>query len=157
MHNSLAIFPGSFDPLTLGHVEIIHNGLKVFKKIIIAIGVNEKKKSMFSANKRKEFIETVFKGNTNLCIKEYNGLTVDFCKQENCHNIIRGIRNSSDFDYEQSIALSNNALNPAINTIFLSPKKETLFISSSIVREIISNKGDLTQFLPQEIIPKIYT
>ena len=157
MHNSLAIFPGSFDPLTLGHVEIVQNGLKVFKKIIIAIGVNENKKSMFSPNKREEFIETIFKGNTNLLIKQYHGLTVDFCKQENCKNIIRGLRNSSDFEYEQSIALSNQSLCPEINTIFITASKETQFISSSIVKEIISNRGDLKQFVPKEIIPKIYT
>tara|TARA_B100001250_G_C19639732_1_gene717700 strand:+ start:413 stop:886 length:474 start_codon:yes stop_codon:yes gene_type:complete len=157
MHNSLAIFPGSFDPLTLGHAEIIQSGLKVFKKIIIAIGVNENKKSMFSANTREEFIKTVFKGNTNLLIKQYHGLTVDFCKQENCKNIIRGLRNSADFEYEQAIARSNNALYPEVNTIFITPSSETQFISSSIVKEIISNKGNLKQFVPKEIIPKIYT
>tara|TARA_B100000902_G_C27252867_1_gene886240 strand:+ start:1093 stop:1563 length:471 start_codon:yes stop_codon:yes gene_type:complete len=155
MKNNTAIFPGSFDPLTLGHIDIIQNSLQIFSNIIIAIGVNEKKNHMYSVKKRKQFIHSIFKNENRIMIKEYNMLTVNFCKKHKANHIIRGLRNSKDFEYEKNIALANEELNNNIKTIFIPAKKDHMFISSSIVREIIIHRGDLRSFLPPQIISQI--
>ncbi len=159
MKNKKAIFPGSFDPITLGHIDIINQGLELFENIIIGIGINESKKHMFNIDDRKDFITSIFKNNKRVLIKKYSGLTVDFCQKEKAHYIIRGIRNTADLEYEQTISLANHQLNKNVNTIFLSTKKEHTFISSTIVREIILNQEDLTQnlkhFVPTSVIKKI--
>jgi len=152
MKNNTAIFPGSFDPITIGHVDIINRGLKLFDNLIIAIGVNQTKNYMFDNEERKSMIKEVFKKNERIIIKQYSELTVQFCLQNNVTNIIRGIRNSSDFEYEQHIAFVNCELVNEIETIFLPSSKKTTFISSSIVREIILNNGSLQAFVPKEII-----
>ncbi|MBL32185.1 MAG: pantetheine-phosphate adenylyltransferase [Flavobacteriales bacterium] len=139
----IAVFPGSFDPLTLGHISIIEAGLKLFDKIIIAIGSNEQKKNMFPLSEREKMIQLNFKDNKNISIKSYKGLTVDFCERENAQHIIRGIRNSNDFNYEQSIAFMNYRLNDKIQTCFLPSTQEYAFISSSIVKEILLNKDTI--------------
>tara|TARA_Y100001968_G_C19448074_1_gene766572 strand:- start:597 stop:1094 length:498 start_codon:yes stop_codon:yes gene_type:complete len=155
MKNNIAIFPGSFDPITMGHVNIINRSLQLFNKIIIAIGVNQNKNYMFNAKDRELMIKAVFKKNTNIIIKHYNELTVQFCQRHNVTNIIRGIRNSSDFEYEQQIAFSNHELDKEIDTIFLPSSKETIFISSSVVKDILLNNGELKAFIPEEITQHI--
>ena len=155
MKNNIAIFPGSFDPLTIGHVEIIKYALTIFDTIIIGIGINEKKNNMFTIEQRKKFITSCFKDNQRVVIKSYKGLTVDFCTKMKSRHIIRGVRSSNDFEYEQSIHLTNTAINHNIITIFIPSRKEHLFISSSIIKEIIINKGDLSSFIPKEIIKSI--
>ena len=159
MKNKKGVFPGSFDPITLGHIDIIHQSLELFEHIVIGIGINESKNHMFNIEERKDFINLIFKKNNRVSIKEYSGLTVDFCKQEKAYHIIRGIRSTIDFEYEKSIALANYELNSNINTILLPAKKEHIFISSTLVKEIIIHKGilkkELQKFIPLIIIKKI--
>ena len=165
MKNKIAVFPGSFDPLTLGHTSIIYSGLEIFQRIIIAIGVNREKKYLFDLDQRKKMIESVFASNQKIIVKSYEGLTVDFCKKEGASHIIRGLRDTKDFENEKSIALSNLELNNNIETCFLLTKKEYSFISSSITREIIINQGHhkssffidkLKKFVPEEICKQIF-
>ena len=145
-----AVFPGSFDPITIGHLDIVKRGLKVFDEIIIGIGENTDKKYMFSSNKRAEFVETVFKKNDNVTVKTYSGLTVDFCKKNNSNFLIRGLRNPSDFEFEKNIALINRKISD-IETVFFLTSIENSYISSSIVREIISNQGDFSKLVPKAV------
>ena len=145
-----AVFPGSFDPITNGHLDIINRGLKVFDEIIIGIGENAEKKYMFSSDKRVEYVKTVFKKNDNVQVKTYSGLTVDFCKKNNSSFLIRGLRNPSDFDFKKSIALSNRKISN-IETIFFLTSVENSYISSSIVRDLIRNKGNYQLFIPKGI------
>ena len=164
MKNKIAVFPGSFDPLTLGHVSVINSGLKIFQTIIIAIGINEKKQHLFTLDQRKKMIELVYANNSRIMVKNYKGLTVDFCKKEGAHHIIRGVRHQNDFENEKSIALANYELDNSIETCLLLTKKEHAFISSSIIREIIMNqdhhssifiKKTLKNFIPEEICNQI--
>ena len=155
MKNNTAIFPGSFDPLTLGHIDIIQNSLKIFPNIIIAIGINDKKNYMYNLKQRKEFIQSFFQNENRIIIKEYNMLTVNFCKKHKANHIIRGVRNTEDFEYEKTLALANEELDNSIKTIFIPASKKHIFISSSIVREIIIHKGNLNSFLPSQIISQI--
>ena len=143
-----AIFPGSFDPITLGHQDIIEKSLKLFDLVIIGIGKNSEKKYMFSAEKRKEFVENTFKSKKNVEVKIYDGLTVDFCKKNNSDFIIRGLRNVSDFEFEKNIALTNRKLS-GIETLFLLTSAKNSYISSGIVRELIKNKGDYSLLIPK--------
>ena len=136
-----AVFPGSFDPLTLGHCDIINKSLDLFDEIIIAIGENSDKKNMFSMNDRKKFIHDEFKNQEKLKILTYDGLTVNFCKKIDANFIVRGLRNPADFEFEKTIAQTNKKLT-GIETFFFLTSPETAYISSSIVREIINNKGD---------------
>ena len=155
MNNKIALFPGSFDPITLGHIDVIKNALQIFDKIIIAIGINENKNYMWEIEARKNHIQSIFEKYDNIIIKEYHGLTVEYCKSHNITHIIRGLRNTSDFNYEQTIAYANKRLNSNIQTIFIPSKQELSHISSSVVKEIIKNKGDLKSFLPLEVIQNI--
>ena len=143
-----AVFPGSFDPITLGHQDIIYKGLKVFDEIIIGIGENSDKKYMFSAEKRFEFVSTTFDNIKKIDVKIYGGLTVDFCKKNDAQFIIRGLRNPADFEFEKSIALTNREMT-GIETIFFLTDSKNSFISSSIVRDLIKNKGDYKLFIPK--------
>jgi pantetheine-phosphate adenylyltransferase len=143
-----AVFPGSFDPITLGHQDIINKGLRVFDEIIIGIGENSDKKYMFSAEKRFEFVSTTFDKLKKIDVKCYNGLTVDFCKENDAQFIIRGLRNPADFEFEKSIALTNREMT-GIETVFLLTDSKNSFISSSIVRDLIKNKGDYKLFIPK--------
>ena len=155
MKPKAAVFPGSFDPLTLGHIDIINRSLKLFDKVIIAIGMNAEKKYMFTLQKRKEFITSIFKNDKKIIIKDYTDLTVNFCKEQQANYIIRGLRNYSDFEYEKDIALTNNKLNNRIETIFFLTSQAHIMISSSIVKDIIKNKGDLKPFLHHNTISAI--
>ena len=145
-----AIFPGSFDPITLGHCDIINRGVALFDEVIVAIGENSVKKYMFSIEERKGFIETTFKNNPKIKVMTYSGLTTDFCKEVEADFILRGLRNPADFEFEKAIAHTNRKVGE-IETIFLLTSVETSFISSSIVREIIHYKGAYENLVPAAV------
>ena len=146
-----AVFPGSFDPITLGHVDIINRALPLFDEIVIAVGVNAEKNYMFSLQERITFIEKSFADEKKITLKTYRGLTVDFCKTINAHFILRGLRNPADFEFEKAIAITNRKIS-GIETVFLLTSAETSFISSSIVRDILRNNGDASLLLPEGIV-----
>jgi len=146
-----AVFPGSFDPITLGHSDIIERGSKLFDELIIAIGINADKKYMFSLEQRKQFIEEAFKNNPKIKVVTYSGLTIDFCKENNVDYILRGLRNPADFEFEKAIAHTNRHLS-SIETVFLLTAARTSYISSSIVRDVIRNNGDYTKLVPKSVI-----
>ncbi|WP_299257483.1 pantetheine-phosphate adenylyltransferase [uncultured Aquimarina sp.] len=145
-----AVFPGSFDPITLGHYDIIERGLTLFDEIILAIGVNAEKKYMFSLEERKRFIEEAFKDEPQIKVMTYKGLTVDFCKQQDANFILRGLRNPGDFEFEKAIAHTNRKLTE-IETVFLLTSSGKSYISSSIVRDVIRNNGDYTGLVPDTV------
>ncbi|MDG1379585.1 MAG: pantetheine-phosphate adenylyltransferase [Flavobacteriaceae bacterium] len=145
-----AIFPGSFDPITLGHYDIIKRGVMLFDEIIVAIGVNADKKYMFSLKERQQFIERTFSDEPKVKVLTYSGLTVDFCKEIGVEFILRGLRNPADFEFEKAIAHTNRNLAP-IETIFLLTSAETSFIASSIVRDVIRNNGNFTKLVPSAV------
>ncbi|MGE5355001.1 MAG: pantetheine-phosphate adenylyltransferase [Deltaproteobacteria bacterium] len=147
----IAVFPGSFDPITIGHVSLIKRSSKLFDKVIIAIGVNTSKNKLFPLDIRIKWINEVFKNNKNIEVQEFNGLTVDFCREVGAKFIIRGLRNASDFDYEKTIAQLNSELNKEIETVLLISKPKYSHISSTIVREIIRVKGDATMLVPKQV------
>lgn len=145
-----AIFPGSFDPLTLGHEDIIRRGITLFDEIIVAIGVNAEKAYMFDLNKRKAFIEQTFADEPKVKVMIYEGLTIDFCKKMQANFILRGLRNPADFEFEKAIAHTNRKLSK-IETVFLLTAAKTSFISSSIVRDVLRNGGDYTVLVPDAV------
>ena len=142
-----ALFPGSFDPITNGHVDIINRALPLFDEVLIAIGKNADKKYMFDLEQRLDFMKEVFGGNEKIKIVTYTGLTVDFCRLNQIDFILRGLRNPADFEFEKAIAQTNRKL-ANIETIFLLTSADTSFISSSIVRDIIRNGGNANDFIP---------
>jgi pantetheine-phosphate adenylyltransferase len=148
-----AIFPGSFDPITLGHYDIIKRSIPLFDEIIVAIGVNAEKKYMFSLEDRKHFIEEAFKDQPSVSVITYEGLTIDLCKKNKAEFILRGLRNPADFEFEKAIAHTNRRLSK-IETIFLLTAAKTSFISSSIVRDVIRNGGDYKVLVPDSVIVK---
>lgn len=145
-----AIFPGSFDPITLGHYDIIKRGLPLFDEIVVAVGLNSEKKYMFTLEQRKKFIENAFANEARVKVTTYHGLTVDYCKEINANFILRGLRNPADFEFEKAIAHTNRILQ-TIETVFLLTSAKTSFISSSIVREVIRYKGDYTKLVPDSV------
>jgi pantetheine-phosphate adenylyltransferase len=145
-----AVFPGSFDPITLGHYDIIERGLTVFDEIILAIGVNAEKKYMFSLEERKRFMEETFAGESKIKVMTYKGLTIDFCKEQDAEFILRGLRNPGDFEFEKAIAHTNRKLS-GIETVFLLTSSGKSYISSSIVRDVIRNNGDYTSLVPDAV------
>ena len=149
-----AIFPGSFDPITNGHYDIIKRGISLFDEVIVAIGINADKKYMFSLEDRKRFIEDAFKDEPKVKVITYTGLTIDLCKQEKAQFILRGLRNPADFEFEKAIAHTNRRLSK-IETVFLLTAAKTSYISSSIVRDVIRNGGDASAFVPDSVICKI--
>ncbi|WP_185873636.1 pantetheine-phosphate adenylyltransferase [Blattabacterium cuenoti] len=153
MKKKIAVFPGSFDPITLGHYDIILRSLKLFDKIIVAIGNNYKKKYMFSIKKRKEWIKKTFIDFSQIEIDFFQGLTISFCKKKNANFLLRGLRNQLDFEFEKNIYYVNNKLdkNNFIETIFIFSSYEKSYISSCIVRDIIKNGGDYTLFVPHSV------
>ncbi len=146
-----AIFPGSFDPLTLGHQDIIMRSLPLFDEIVIAIGINAEKKYMFSLEQRQVFIAQTFINEPKISVITYQGLTVDLCKKLNATFILRGLRNPADFEFEKAIAHTNRKL-AQIETIFLLTAADTSYISSSIVRDVIRNGGDYTVLVPKAVV-----
>lgn len=149
----VAVFPGSFDPITLGHYDIIERASRLFDKIIIAIGQNSQKKYMFSLEQRKAFLEKTFQDFPNVEIDSFDGLTIEYCRRKKVNFILRGLRNPADFEFEKAIAHINRTLTleDKIETIFLLTSSSKSFISSSIVREIISYGGDYTLFVPDAV------
>jgi pantetheine-phosphate adenylyltransferase len=145
-----AIFPGSFDPITLGHEDIIRRGITLFDEIVIAIGVNAEKKYMFSLEERKQFLEETFKNEPKVSIITYEGLTIDLCKKINATFILRGLRNPADFEFEKAIAHANRRMSK-IETVFLLTAAKTSFISSSIVRDVIRHKGQYELLVPDAV------
>ena len=145
-----AIFPGSFDPITLGHADIIKRATNIFDEIIVAIGINNEKKHLFSDDVRIKFIEDTFIKEPKVKVKKYNGLTISFCKKNNIDKILRGIRNPSDFEFEKAIAHTNYKLS-GVETVFLISNPEFSYISSSIVREIIENNENYKKLVPKTV------
>jgi len=145
-----AIFPGSFDPLTLGHHDIILRGVTLFDELIIAIGVNAEKKYMFSLEQRMKFITKAFEKEPKIKVLTYEGLTVDFCKKVGAHFILRGLRNPADFEFEKAIAHTNRSLSE-IETVFLLTSSGKSFISSSIVRDVIRHGGNYEGLVPESV------
>jgi pantetheine-phosphate adenylyltransferase len=145
-----AVFPGSFDPITIGHFDIVERAVNLFDKIVIAIGTNANKKYMFNLEQRKKFATEAFSQFKNVEVIAYEGLTVDLCKSENARFILRGLRNPADFEFEKAIAHTNRKL-AEIETVFLLTSSGKSYISSSIVRDVIRNGGDYTLFVPDAV------
>jgi pantetheine-phosphate adenylyltransferase len=146
----IAVFPGSFDPITLGHYDIIKRSIPLFDKIIVAIGVNAEKKYMFSLEERKRFIEESFADEPSVSVITYEGLTIDLCKKMKAKFILRGLRNPADFEFEKAIAHTNRKLSK-IETVFLLTAANTSYISSSIVRDVIRNGGEYEMLVPDSV------
>lgn len=149
--SKVALFPGSFDPITVGHESIIRRALPMFDKIIVGVGINSEKSAMLSSEKRVELIKKVFADEPKVEVVTYSGLTVDFCKAHDISFILRGLRTSADFEFERAIGHANQLLDKNIETIFMLTLPEHTFISSSIVRDIAKHKGDISAFLPKAI------
>ena len=145
-----AVFPGSFDPITLGHVDIIKRATNIFDEIIVAVGINKEKKPLFSNDVRIKFIKETFIKEPKIKVKKYKGLTINFCKKNNINTILRGVRNPSDFEFEKAIAHTNYKLS-GVETVFLITNPEFSYISSSIVREIIENNGNYKKLVPKTV------
>jgi pantetheine-phosphate adenylyltransferase len=146
----IALFPGSFDPITKAHVDILKRSLPLFDKVVIGIGLNSTKSAYLTIEKRKEMLRAVFADEPKVEVQTYEGLTVEFCKKIKSNYMIRGIRTVSDFEYEKAIAQMNHALVPEIESIFIVSKPGYSSISSTIVRDIMRNNGDVKQFIPKE-------
>ncbi len=148
----IALFPGSFDPITIAHVDILKRALPLFDRIVVGIGLNSAKQNFISAEKREEMVKTIFAENEKVNVQLYEGLTVDFCRKINAKYMVRGIRSSSDFEYERAISQINQTMMPDVETILLLSKPEYSAISSTIVRDILRNKGDISYFVPKEVM-----
>lgn len=147
----IAVFPGSFDPITRGHQSIILRALPLFDQIIVAVGINADKISYFPLETRLDWIRTTFHGIENVRVASYQGLTIDFCKEMNASHILRGLRTSADFEFERSVAQVNRKLAPEIETVFLLTLPEFVMVTSSIVREVHKYGGNVSQFIPETI------
>ncbi len=148
---NIAVFPGSFDPITRGHESIIHRAIPLFDKIIIALGENSEKKSYFALDQRLLWLREIFMNEPTVEIQTYSGLTVDFCRTVNANFILRGLRTSADFEFERTIGQMNKAMDPSVETVFFLASPEYASLSSSVVREIIKNKGDVSKFIPEKM------
>ncbi|MBN2480824.1 MAG: pantetheine-phosphate adenylyltransferase [Bacteroidales bacterium] len=147
----IAIFPGSFDPFTIGHESIVIRALNIFDKVIIGIGHNTTKTAYFPLERRIEWIGKVFDHmKDQVEVKSFRGLTVDFCKSENARYILRGLRTASDFEYERAIAQTNKAMYPEVETVFMLTLPQHTYVNSSVIREIIRQGGDASRFLPKD-------
>ncbi|MBK9105075.1 MAG: pantetheine-phosphate adenylyltransferase [Saprospiraceae bacterium] len=147
----IAVFPGSFDPITTGHVDLVRRALPLFDEIIVAIGVNSQKQTLFSVEDRKQWIQKVFEGEPRISVDVFQGLTVHYCKKVDAHYLLRGLRNASDFDYEKTISQLNHIVGDDVETLFLISAPEFSHISSTIVREIIKGGGNAKPFLPEGV------
>ena len=146
-----AVFPGSFDPITVGHESIIRRAIPLFDKIIVLIGINAEKKSMFSLAQRLKWLKDTFSDCPTIEIASHSGLTVDFCRQAGANYILRGLRTAADFEFERSIGQTNKSLISDIDTIFMLTLPEHSYITSSIVRDVFRNGGDVARFIPNKI------
>lgn len=150
----IALFPGSFDPITLGHVDIIERALPLFDKIIIAVGTNSAKKYMFTLEQRLTWIKEAFKDEPKIQVVTYTGLTVDFAQSTGADFLLRGLRNPADFEFEKAIAQANRQLVPNLETVFLLTSARYAYISSSIVREVYLHGGNFAEFVPASVRPE---
>lgn len=148
-----AVFPGTFDPITLGHLDIINRALPLFNEVIVAIGVNADKKTMFTLEERLKFIKDIFKGQAKIKVESYSGLTANYCIDQSAQFIIRGLRNTTDLNYEQPIAQTNYQM-AKVETVFLICSPEVSYISSTIVRDIMRNNGDYLKLVPSSVTSK---
>jgi pantetheine-phosphate adenylyltransferase len=146
---NIAVFPGSFDPITLGHVDLVRRAIPLFDEIIVAVGMNSQKKYLFSLEDRLKWLNEVFKHDDKVNVDHFEGLTVNFCKEKNARFLLRGLRNASDFDYEKTISQLNSIIGDQLETVFLISQPAYSHISSTIVREIIKGKGDISAFIPE--------
>lgn len=147
----IALFPGTFDPITIGHVNIIERALPLFDEIVVGIGHNSTKTTLFPLDQRLGWVKSIFKNVPKVTVATYEGLTVDFCKKIDAHYILRGLRNMSDFDYEKNIAQMNKLVRENVESVFLMCDPAYTPISSSVVRDLIRNGGDASPYLPAEI------
>jgi pantetheine-phosphate adenylyltransferase len=152
---SIAVYVGSFDPLTFGHLDIIKRGAKLFEKLIVGIGVNSAKDCYFTLNERLDLLKECTKDFQNVEIRSFQGLVVGFAKANNCQIMLRGLRELTDFDYEFQMALANKDLDASLETIFLITSPQHIFISSSMVKEIFQNGGDVSKYAPAPVIKKL--
>jgi pantetheine-phosphate adenylyltransferase len=152
----IAVFPGSFDPFTIGHEAIIRRAMSIFDEIIVAVGANALKRNFYSLETRKEMINKVFEDEPRVRVDNYEGLTVDFCKKNGAGYLLRGLRTSADFEFERAIGQVNRSMAPEIETVFLLTVPEHSFINSTIVRDIIRSRGDASKFVPAAINLKDY-
>ena len=151
----IAVFPGSFDPVTVGHIDLVKRALPLFDKIIIAVGINSQKKSLYTLEQRLSWLQRVFKDMERVEIAYFEGLTANFCMKQEAKYLLRGLRNGSDFDYEKTISQLNFIIGYEIDTVFLISQPQYSFISSTIVREIIRGKGDVSKFVPELILDEL--
>lgn len=147
----ICLFPGTFDPITLGHVDIINRAVSLFDKLYIGIGLNTSKQPMFSIEQRKQWMQEIFKQDNRIEVISYEGLTINYCQKLQAKYILRGIRSIGDFEFEKAIGDMNRMLAPDIETIFLACAPEYSTISSTVVRDVIRNQGDVSKFIPKEI------
>ena len=148
----ICLFPGTFDPITLGHVDVVRRAVSLFDKLVIGVGINSSKQPMFSVEQRCGWIREIFADDLRIEATGYSGLTVHFCQEIGAHYILRGIRYVSDFEYEKAIADMNRALAPEVETIFLTGAPEYSTVSSTIVRDVMRNGGDVSRFVPREVL-----
>lgn len=151
MNKRIAVCPGSFDPITLGHLDIIHRAASMFDELIVVIMTNPAKKCSFTAEERREMIEKSVKDIENVKVECFDGLLADYAALKDASAIIKGLRAMSDFEYEFQMALTNKKLNPRVETLFLTTSAENMYLSSSMVRQIASMNGDITDFVPSVI------
>ncbi|HFC00981.1 MAG TPA: pantetheine-phosphate adenylyltransferase [Phaeodactylibacter sp.] len=151
----IAVFPGSFDPITTGHVDLVKRALPLFDKIIVAVGINNQKKYLFSLEERLEWLRKVFADEPRVEVDSFTNLTAHYCNRIGAKYLLRGLRNASDFDYEKTISQLNGIVGEGLETIFLISQPQFSHISSTIVREIIKGGGDASPFIPHEVIPSI--
>jgi pantetheine-phosphate adenylyltransferase len=151
----IALFPGTFDPITFGHIDIIERGLPLFDKLYIGIGLNSNKAPMFSDKQRKQWLQEIFKDEPKIKVVVYEGLTVECCKKVKANYIVRGIRYVNDFEYEKAIADMNRSLDENIETVFLTCLPKYTSVASTLVRDVIKNGGDVSQFVPDVVLKTI--
>lgn len=152
----IAVFPGSFDPITNAHIDIIERALPLFDRIYIALGVNSNKKYLLPLESRKAILQKIFKDEAKITIDDYEGLTIDYCQRNNANYILRGIRSVKDFEFEQPISQNNQIIDNSIQTIFLISSPGFSHISSTIVREIYQHKGDISKLVPKEVLENMF-
>ncbi|MGM0568181.1 MAG: pantetheine-phosphate adenylyltransferase [Elusimicrobiota bacterium] len=155
MKEKKAVYPGSFDPPTNGHLDVLQRGLTIFDKIIVAVIVNPSKKPFFSVDERKEMLKEIYKDNDAVEVDSFKGLLVDYADKKKANTIIRGLRAVSDFEYEFQMALMNRRLNPGIKSVYLMPSPEFTFLSSSVVKEVCSLGGDVSTLVPYIVEKKM--
>ncbi len=146
-----ALYPGSFDPITLGHLDLVDRALKLFDSITVAVADNVAKRALFELQDRVEMLTEVLSNRKGITVTSFSGLVVDYCKREGFTVILRGLRSVSDFEYEFQMALTNRQLNPDVETVFVMPSVEHSYVSSSLIKDVVRNGGDVAHFLPSAV------